>query len=98
MNERYTRPVQYIAWLGGLRYVKLIVRLAMDKKQTIGNMRLAVTVGRPLTAEDLTAISYGTPKPAFPICIGIGNFLNRPWFTHLWVMQEVILPVTAEIL
>lgn len=64
----------------------------MDKEQTIGDMRLAVTVGRPLSAEDLISILYGLPKPASPICIGIGNFLGRPWFMRLWVMQEVIVP------
>ncbi len=84
--------VQRIAWLGVLPYVKLIVDLAIDKEQTISNMRLALTVGRPLSAEDLTSILYALPNPASPICIGIGNFLGRPWFMLLWVMQEVIVP------
>ena len=94
-KEVYTRAVKSIAWLGSLTSN---MHLALDNVQSIGKKHLAVTAGRHLAADNVTLSLYGLPERASPLWSGFGDFLHRPWFTRLWVMQEAILPATVEIM
>lgn len=45
-----------------------------------------------------TLVAYGLPPVETPVWLAVFNLAFRPWFSRLWVVQEVVLATAATIL
>lgn len=88
MSEVYKQAQQVLVWLGDCTKAEGNAFLAIKPITRI--LDTNPTAPRLIHNDDDLA-SLGLPPSSSPIWRNISKILARPWFTRLWVMQEVAL-------
>lgn len=92
MSKVYQRAWSTLAWLGEETDIQ---SGALETMLTIGRSLQYYTDERAPDLEDFERLSL--PAPSSPKWSKLNEFLRNPWFQRVWVIQEVVLSYSIQL-
>lgn len=93
MNEIYTRAEQTLTWLGEQdEHTKIFDKFLASFREQQEEQQNAWVKERLDIRENFSAVGIVTEREA------VIKFLNREWFSRVWIFQEAVLSTKLGIL
>lgn len=98
MKEIYSRASNVIVWLGEASKDSSDAVSLIKSITTNDTLKEAYYKREGLTVTEAEIESFGLPAPWDKEWLALDKLLSRPWFSRVWIIQEVIMSSMATFL